>query len=54
MRRRGVTTDAVTVEILGVIEVRDAITTVLTGWRDAMAQPESLAWVRARVGGGVN
>ena len=46
------TGESVTVEILGVIDGRDAITTVLTGWRDAMAQPESLAWVRARVGGG--
>ena len=50
--RHGVTTQSVTVEILAVIEGRDAITSVLTGWRDAMAQPESLAWVRARVAGG--
>jgi hypothetical protein len=50
--RRGVTIDTVTVEILAVLEGRDAVESALTGWRDAMSQPESLAWVRARVGGG--
>jgi hypothetical protein len=52
--RRGVTTETVTVEILAVIEGRDAINSVLTGWRDAMSQPESLAWVRAHVAGGAD
>ena len=52
--RHGVTTESVTVEILAVIEGRDAINSVLTGWRDAMAQPESLAWVRAHVAGGAD
>jgi hypothetical protein len=49
--RRGVTTETVTVEILAVIEGRDAIDAALAGWRDALSQPESLAWVRARVAG---
>jgi hypothetical protein len=49
--RRGVTTQSVTVEIMAVIEGRDAITSVLDGWRAAMAQPDSLAWVRTRIAG---
>jgi len=47
--RREISTESVTVEILGVIEGRDAVNSVLMGWQDAMSQPESLAWVRARV-----
>jgi hypothetical protein len=49
--RRGVTVESVTVEVLAVIEGRDAVTAALAGWRDAMARPDSLAWVRARVAG---
>ena len=43
--RREISTESVTVEILGVIEGRDAVNSVLMGWQDAMSQPESLAWV---------
>ena len=49
--RRRVSTQSVTVEVLAVIEGRDAINSVLTGWQDAMSQPDSLAWVRARLSG---
>ena len=49
--RREISTESVTVEILGVIEGRDAVNSVLMGWQEAMSQPESLAWVRARVAG---
>jgi hypothetical protein len=49
--RRGVSTESVTVEVFAVIEGRDAINSVLTGWQDAMSQPNSLAWVRARIAG---
>jgi hypothetical protein len=49
--RREISTESVTVEILGVIEGRDAVSSVLMGWQNAMSQPESLAWVRARVAG---
>ncbi len=49
--RRGVTTESVTVEVLAVIEGRDVIDAALTGWQDAMSQPDGLAWVRARVAG---
>jgi hypothetical protein len=47
--RRGISTESVTVEVLAVIEGSDAVKSVLTGWQDAMSQPDSLAWVRARV-----
>jgi hypothetical protein len=49
--RRAVTTESVTVEVLAVIEGRDAVNAALTGWQDAMSQPNGLAWVRARVAG---
>ena len=49
--RRGITTESVTVEILAVIKGSDAVNSVLSGWQDAMSQPESLAWVRAHVAG---
>jgi hypothetical protein len=39
------------VEVLGVINGRDAINSTLAGWREAMAKPNSLAWVRDRVAG---
>lgn len=42
-------TEAVTVEVLGVASGRDAVDQLLVGWEDAMVQPDSLAWVRARV-----
>ena len=49
--RRGITTESLTVEILGVVEGREAIDAALTGWQDAMSQPDGVAWVRARVAG---
>jgi hypothetical protein len=49
--RRGISTESVTVEVLGVIEGQDAVNSVLTGWQDAMSTSDSLAWVRARVAG---
>jgi hypothetical protein len=49
--RRGVSTQSVTVEILAVIEGRDAINALLTGWQDAMSKPDGLTWVRARLAG---
>ena len=49
--RRGISTQAVTVEVLAVIPDRDAITAVLAGWHEVMPQPDSLAWVRARLEG---
>ena len=52
--RREISTESVTVEVLAVIEGRDAINSVLAGWREAMAKPNSLAWVRERVGRGVD
>jgi hypothetical protein len=49
--RREISTESVTVEVLGVIKGRDAIDSALAGWREAMAKPNSLAWVRERVAG---
>jgi hypothetical protein len=52
--RRGITTQSVTVEVLAVLKGRDDVEAALTGWQDAMSQPESLAWVRARLAGQAN
>jgi hypothetical protein len=49
--RREISTASVTVEVLAVIKGRDAIDSVMTGWQDAMAKPNSLAWVRGRTAG---
>jgi len=49
--RRGISIESVTVEVLAVVESRDAIEAALTGWQNAMSQPNSLEWVRARVAG---
>jgi hypothetical protein len=49
--RHEISTESVTVEVLGAIEGRDAITSALAGWPEAMAKPNSLAWVRERVAG---
>ena len=47
--RHEISTESVTVEVLGVINGRDAINSALAGWREAMTTPNSLAWVRERV-----
>jgi hypothetical protein len=49
--RRGITTESVTVEVLGIVDGRDAVVSALAGWEDAMTQPEGLAWVRTHVRG---
>jgi hypothetical protein len=49
--RREISTESVTVEVLGVIEGRDTINAALSGWQEAMAQPNGLTWVRERVAG---
>ena len=48
--RAKVTTESVTVELLAVVDGREAVTAALAGWQDAMPAPNSLAWVRERVG----
>ena len=37
------------VEMLGVVTGRDAIEGVMSGWEDAMPQPDGVAWLRDRV-----
>ena len=49
--RREISTESVTVEVLGVIKGQDAISSALAGWREAMAKPNSLAGVREHVAG---
>ena len=49
--RHEISTESVTVQVLGVIKGRDAINSALAGWQEAMAMPNSLAWVRERVTG---
>ncbi len=49
--RHEISAESVTVEILAVVRDRAAIDSLLTGWRDEMQKPNSLAWVRARVAG---
>ena len=44
--------DTISVEVLGEIAAEDQLEAALAGWRDAMAQPNSLQWVRDRVAGG--
>jgi hypothetical protein len=37
------------VEVLGVVQDAKAITAVMSGWQDAMARPDGVAWVRHRL-----
>lgn len=37
------------IEVLGVVTGRDGIEAVMSGWEQAMLEPNSVAWVRARV-----
>jgi hypothetical protein len=43
-------TSQLTVEVLGVVEGREAVDQLLAGWEDEMPKPDSLDWVRAQVG----
>ena len=47
--RRGITTESVTVEVIGIVDGRATVVAALAGWEDAMTQPDGLAWVRAQV-----
>jgi hypothetical protein len=49
--RHELATASVTVEVVALVDGRDEIESLLSGWRDEMAGPDSLAWVRARVSG---
>jgi|RhiMethySRZTD1v2_1073278.scaffolds.fasta_scaffold1621862_2 hypothetical protein len=37
------------VELLGVIEGRDAISAVMSGWEQQMLKPDGVAWLRDRI-----
>jgi hypothetical protein len=45
-------TKLLTVLVLGVVDTRARLDQVLAGWSNAMATPESLAWVRDRIAHG--
>jgi hypothetical protein len=42
-------TERVTVEVLAVVDGRDALDRILEGWQDEMVKPNSLDWVRRRL-----
>jgi hypothetical protein len=50
----GAQTRDLMVEVLGVVDSRDAIASVMSGWEQAMLEPNSLSWVRARVANAAN
>jgi len=37
------------VEVLGLVEDAETISAVMSGWHEAMARPEGVAWVRNRL-----
>ena len=45
-------TNLVQVEVLGTVPTAGAVQRVLAGWPEAMARPDSLAWVRERLASG--
>lgn len=45
----GATLPSQQVEVLGVVEDAATITAVMSGWQEAMARPDGVAWVRSRL-----
>ena len=45
----GVSEHELGVEVLGVVEGREAIASVMSGWEGAMSKPDGIAWLRDRV-----
>ena len=48
-RVEGPAVSELAIEVLGVVEGRDAIARVMSGWEDAMKTANSLDWVRNRI-----
>jgi len=46
---RHVSEHALGVEVLGVVAGRDAVQAVMSGWEQAMAGPDGLAWLTDRI-----
>jgi hypothetical protein len=40
---------ALDVEVLGVVQGRSAVESVMSGWEQKMGEPDGLAWLRDRV-----
>ena len=53
-RVEGPAVSELVIEVLGVVEGRDAIARVMSGWEDAMNTPNSLDWVRNRIANATN
>jgi hypothetical protein len=49
MRVLNVSEHDLLVEPLGVIEGRDAISAVMSGWEEQMTKPDGIAWLRDRI-----
>jgi len=49
MRVLNVSEHDLVVEVLGVIEGRDAISAVMSGWEQQMTKPDGIAWLRDRI-----
>jgi hypothetical protein len=49
MRARAVSEHALGVEVLGVVSGRSSIEAVMSGWEQAMLNPDGVAWLRDRV-----
>lgn len=49
MRARPVSEHALDVEVLGVVQGRSAVESVMSGWEQKMLDPDGLTWLRDRV-----
>lgn len=45
-----VTNEELEVEVMGHVADRDRLDQLLAGWQDAMARPDGMAWLTARMG----
>lgn len=49
MHKGDISEHSLVIEVIGVVNGRDAIEAVMSGWEDAMTSDSSLQWVRDRV-----
>ena len=49
MHKGSISEHDLVIEVIGVVLGRDAVVAVMSGWEEAMPQPDSLKWVRERV-----
>ena len=53
-RVQGPEVSELSIEVLGVVEGRDAVERVMSGWEAAMKGPNSLEWVKNRIANAAN